>query len=131
GLNHQKLTLYHSQGISVLGSSNWTSPSDNSQEEHNYFTRKPHVFTWLVDHFDRKWTNATGAAETGPFTPLPPDAARTPTPANSATGLGTAGVVLKWHAGFWAHKYDIYFGTTPDPPLLAANQMLGPSQSAT
>jgi hypothetical protein len=131
GLNHQKLTLYYSQGISVLGSSNWTSPSDNAQEEHNYFTTKPQLFTWLVDHFERKWTNATGVAETGPFTPLPPDAAKTPTPANSAIGLDTAGVVLKWHAGYWAHKYDIYFGTTPDPPLLAANQMLGPSQSAT
>jgi phosphatidylserine/phosphatidylglycerophosphate/cardiolipin synthase-like enzyme len=129
GLNHQKLTLYHGQGISVLGSSNWTSPSDNSQEEHNYFTRKPELFNWLTAHFDRKWTNATGIAETGPFTPLPPDAASSPAPADASLTTGTTGIVLKWHAGFWAHKYDIYFGTSPNPPLLAADQMLGPSQS--
>ena len=129
GLNHQKLTLYYSQGISVLGSSNWTSPSDNSQEEHNYFTTKPHLFTWLVSHFERKWNNETGIAETGPFTPAPPDAAKTPFPAHSATGVPTGTLTLKWHAGYWAHKYDIYFGTSPQPPLVAANVMLGPSQS--
>ena len=131
GLNHQKLTLYYSQGISVLGSSNWTSPSDNSQEEHNYFTVKPHLFTWLVDHFERKWNNTTGVAETGPFAPLPPDAATTPFPANSTQGIPAASLTLKWQAGYWAHNYDIYFGTSPQPPLLAANQMLGPSQSPT
>ncbi|MEX2660660.1 MAG: phospholipase D-like domain-containing protein, partial [Vicinamibacterales bacterium] len=131
GLNHQKLTLYYSQGISVLGSSNWTSPSDNSQEEHNYFTVKPHLFTWLVDHFERKWNNTTGIAETGPFAPLPPDAATTPFPADSAQGIPAASVTLEWQAGYWAHNYDIYFGTSPQPPLLAANQMLGPSQSPT
>lgn len=129
GLNHQKLTLYHGQGISVLGSSNWTSPSDNSQEEHNYFTKKPHLFSWLADHFDRKWTNGAGMPETGPFTPRPPDAAAAPFPANSAQGVAASAVTLKWHAGYWAHSYDIYFGTSPQPPLLAANQMLGPSHS--
>ena len=130
GLNHQKLTLYYSQGISVLGSSNWTSPSDNSQEEHNYFTTKLHLFTWLVDHFERKWNNSAGVAESAPFTPLPPDAATAPSPASGAQGLPTTAVTLKWHAGYWAHNYDIYFGTTPQPPLLAADQMLGPSQSS-
>lgn len=130
GLNHQKMTLYYSQGMSVLGSSNWTTPSDNSQEEHNYFTTKPHLFTWLVDHFERKWNNQTGIPETAPFTPLPPDAATTPFPANSEQGVKAASVTLKWQAGFWAHNYDIYFGTSPQPPLLAADQMLGPSQSA-
>ena len=129
GLNHQKLTLYYSQGISVLGSSNWTSPSDNSQEEHNYFTKKPHLFSWLVDHFERKWNNSTGIAESKPFTPLPPDAPTAPSPANSAQGVPATTVTLKWHAGYWAHNYDIYFGTSPQPPLVAANVNLGPSQS--
>ena len=115
--------------MSVLGSSNWTSPSDNSQDEHNYFTTKPQLFDYLVNHFERKWNNSAGFSESGPFTPLPPDAATTPTPANNATGVATTGVSLKWQAGYWAHKYDIYFGTTPQPPLLAADQMLGPSQS--
>ena len=56
---------------------------------------------------------------------------RRPTPAHNATGVATTGVSLKWQAGYWAHKYDIYFGTSPQPPLLASDQMLGPSQSAT
>ncbi|HVL66470.1 MAG TPA: phospholipase D-like domain-containing protein [Vicinamibacterales bacterium] len=129
GLNHQKLALLYGQRMSVVGSSNWTSPSSDSQEEHNYFTTKSWMFTWLVDHFERKWNNSTGVAETGPFTPLPPDAAATPTPAPGATGVSTSGATLRWHAGYWAHVYDIYFGTTPNPPLLAANQNLGPSQS--
>jgi hypothetical protein len=130
GLNHQKLTLYYSKGISVIGSSNWTSPSDNSQDEHNYFTNKAWMFNWLVNHFERKWNNSTGVSETGPFTPLPPDAATTPSPANGAVNVTASSVTLKWDAGLWAHNYDIYFGTTPQPPLFAPNQMLGPSQSA-
>ena len=131
GLNHQKLTLFYSQGISVLGSSNWTSPSSDSQEEHNYFTTKGQLFNWLVTHFERKWTNGAGVSETGPFTPLPPDAATTPSPAQGATGIPGDAVTLKWHAGYWAHNYDIYLGTSPNPPLLAADRMLGPSQYST
>jgi phosphatidylserine/phosphatidylglycerophosphate/cardiolipin synthase-like enzyme len=130
GLNHQKTTLLYSHGIAINGSSNWTSPSDDSQEEHNYFTRKPHIFSWLVNQFERKWNNAGGVAETAPFTPLPPDAALSPAPAAGVGGVATSGVMLRWHAGFWAHKYDIYFGTSANPPLLAADQTLGPSHSA-
>ena len=130
GLNHQKLTLLHSQGMSVTGSSNWTSPSSDYQEEHNYFSRKSTLFAWLYDHFIRKWTNGAGVAETGPFTPLPPTAAVTPTPANGTLSVPTTGVTLQWNGGFWAHNYDIYLGTSSDPPLLAANQMLGPSETA-
>jgi len=130
GLNHQKLTLLHAQGMSVTGSSNWTSPSGEYQEEHNYFTRKSSVFTWLLDHFTRKWTNGAGVAETGAFSPLPPDAATTPSPATGTLEVPTTGVTLRWNGGYWAHNYDIYFGTASDPPLLAANQMLGPSESA-
>ena len=129
GLNHQKLTLLYGQRMSVLGSSNWTSPSGEYQEEHNYFTTKSGLFTWLQDHFERKWNNSTGIAETTAFTPLPPDAATTPTPAKGALDVSTSSVTLKWHAGYWAHKYDIYFGTSPNPPLLVADQMLGPSQT--
>ncbi|MGH9409363.1 MAG: Ig-like domain-containing protein, partial [Vicinamibacterales bacterium] len=33
--------------------------------------------------------------------------------------------------GPWGQLYDIYFGTTPTPPLLVQNQQLGPSQSST
>ena len=40
GLNHQKLLLFYGQATAVFGSSNFTSPSDNSQQENNYFTKK-------------------------------------------------------------------------------------------
>jgi hypothetical protein len=131
GLNHQKLMILYGQRLSIFGSSNWTSPSDSSQEEHNYFTAKPDLFTWLVDHFERKWNNSTGVAETTDFVPLPPDRATTPNPVNAASGVGTASVTLKWFGGPWAHKYDVYFGTTPTPPLFAENLELGPSESST
>ena len=93
-------------------------PTD-SQREHNYFTTKPWMFNWLTDQFERKWNNATGHAETKAFVPLPPGRAglhrcrRTAPPASP-----TSGVALTWYGGLWAHIYDIYFGTTPNPPLL-------------
>jgi regulation of enolase protein 1 (concanavalin A-like superfamily) len=43
-------------------------------------------------------------------------------------------VTLKWYAGLWAHKYDIYFGTTPtltSANLVAADVQLGPSETTT
>jgi hypothetical protein len=39
------------------------------------------------------------------------------------------GQTLKWYGGPWAHVYDVYFGTDPNPPLFAANQVLGPSET--
>jgi phosphatidylserine/phosphatidylglycerophosphate/cardiolipin synthase-like enzyme/regulation of enolase protein 1 (concanavalin A-like superfamily) len=128
GENHGKLMLLYSQDMTIFGSSNWSSPSANSQHEHNYFTVKSNIFTWFVNQFERKWnnTNPVGAAETGPFTPKPPDKPVYVSPANTATGIATTGVSLKWDGGPWAHNYDIYFGTSPTPPLFAANVNLGP-----
>ena len=45
-------------------------------------------------------------------------------PANGAVGIASS-VTLKWEGGWWAHKYDIYFGTTNPPPLIAQNFMPG------
>ncbi|HEX3703078.1 MAG TPA: phospholipase D-like domain-containing protein [Vicinamibacterales bacterium] len=128
GENHGKLVLLYGQGMTIFGSSNWTSPSANSQHEHNYFTLKTNIFSWFVDQFERKWnnTNPAGVNETGPFTPLPPDKPAYVSPANGATGVAPSGMSLKWDGGPWAHNYDIYFGTSPTPPLFAANQNLGP-----
>ena len=131
GINHEKLVLLRGTSMSIFGSSNWTSPSSDSQREHNMFTSKQWMYDWLETQFDRKWNNSTGHQETKPFVPLPPDAPVYRLPANGATGLATSGVTLSWNAGLWAHKYDIYFGTTPNPPLLEANRQLGPSQSST
>jgi phosphatidylserine/phosphatidylglycerophosphate/cardiolipin synthase-like enzyme len=130
GLNHQKLVLLHSQRMSIFGSSNWTSPSDNSQEEHNCFCTDQSMFQWFTGMFERKWNNGAGVIENADFVPLPPDESINPLPANNATGTATM-ITLKWYGGLWAHKYDVYFGTTTTPPLVAADLELGPSESAT
>jgi hypothetical protein len=131
GLNHQKSVLLYSQGMTIFGSSNWTSPSDNAQEEHNYFTTKPDIFQWFVDQFERKWNNSAGVIENRDFAPLPPDKPATPAPAAGATGVATP-VTLKWYGGLWAHVYDVYLGTDPNNlALVGENLALGPSTTPT
>lgn len=128
GLNHQKTVLLRSQQMVIWGSSNWTSPSSSSQEEHNYFTTKPALYSWFTAQFDRKWDNTQGFAETEPFRPLPPGRPSLQMPADLSSAMPLQGVVLRWTADLWAHEYDVYFGTTPDPPLLQANLPLGPTE---
>jgi phosphatidylserine/phosphatidylglycerophosphate/cardiolipin synthase-like enzyme len=128
GENHGKLVLLYGLAETIFGSSNWSSPSGDSQHEHNYFTHKTNIFNWFVNTFERQWnnTNPAGVAETGPFTPLPPDKPVYQSPANGAVGIAPSNQSLVWDGGPWAHLYDIYFGTTPTPPLYLANQDLGP-----
>ncbi len=59
-LEHEKLVLLYGQGITIFGSSNWTSPSANYQQEHNYFTTKSWIFQWFVDEFERKLPRMDG-----------------------------------------------------------------------
>ena len=117
GLNHQKSVLLYGRGMTIFGSSNWTTPSSNSQLEHNYFTTKSWFFQWFVNQFERKWNSTS---ENQPFVPLPPNQASNLSPLNASTAQPTT-VTLQWEGGPWAHKYDIYFGTSPNPPLLVAN----------
>jgi hypothetical protein len=128
GLNHEKAVILHSEGMVIFGSSNWTTPSANSQQEHNYFTTKSAMFQWFVDQFDRKWNNTdpAGTIETEPFVPLPPDQPAYRLPANGSS-VSASTAVLAWHGGPWSHNYDIYFGTSTRPPLVASNVNLGPS----
>ena len=132
GQNHQKSVLLYGQQITIFGSSNWTSTSADKQHEHNYFTTKPHIFQFFVDQFERKWnnTNPIGAQETIPFVPEPPSDPVSKSPANGAVGVATSGAKLIWYGGLWAHLYDVYFGTSPNPPLVAENLPLGPSQTS-
>jgi hypothetical protein len=126
GLNHQKSVQLASQGLAIFGSSNWTSPSSDSQEEHNYFTTKSWIVDWFGIQFHRKWTNLA-AIETEPFQPLPPDRPIYSSPVSVVAGASRR-TALVFDGGPFAHLYDIYFGTTPAPPLFAANVPLGPRQ---
>lgn len=130
GINHQKTVVLYGLGLTIFGSSNWTSASDLSQAEHNYFTTKQWFFQWFVDQFERKWnnTNPSGVAESAWFVPLPPDKPVYKSPASGAVGVAPSGQQLKWYGGPWAHTYDVYFGTDPTAnTLFAANLALGPS----
>src|SRR5581483_3557291 len=103
-----------------FGSSNWTSASASSQQEHNYFTKKASLFSWFEAQFNRMWHNSAGVTETVAFAPLPPDKPSNRSPSSGSTISGTS-TVLKWYGGPWAHVYDVYFGTTNPPPLAAPN----------
>jgi phosphatidylserine/phosphatidylglycerophosphate/cardiolipin synthase-like enzyme len=155
GLNHQKLVLFYNNTpasgpagpLTVFGSSNWTTPSANQQQEHNYFTLKPWIFEFFEAQFLRKWcsgnwaagmpdycagkTNPVGSVETTDFVPLPADKPINLSPANAAINQNTTGVVLKWDPGYYGQIYDIYFGLDPNPPLFKADQKLGPVDYST
>ena len=128
GSMHQKSVVLRNQRMVIFGSSNWAPESNAAQDEHNYFTKKSWIYDWFVDQFARKWTNSTGIAETKPFAPLAPARPQYVAPANGLTGVGTTGAVLRWRGGYWAHQYDVYFGVSSNPPLLASNLQLGPSE---
>ncbi|MFL6212262.1 MAG: IPT/TIG domain-containing protein [Blastocatellia bacterium] len=121
GQTHQKSAIVYGRGLAIFGSSNWTENSSNAQGEQNYFTTKAWMFNWFVNQFESKWN---APSEYQPFVPLPPDQPVNQFPANNATGVAS-GAKLTWQGGPWAHKYDVYFGTTPEPPLLAADVTTG------
>lgn len=139
GLNHQKsVILYDQNGGSpgdqpmvIFGSSNWTSPSAAGQVEHNMFTSRPNVTSWFINQFERKWNNSGGIVENLDFVPLPPDAPKNPVPASGATDIGRT-VTLKWYGGPWAHLYDVYLDTNPNPTTpIAVNLAESSKKTAT
>jgi hypothetical protein len=125
GITHQASVVMHGLGEVIFGSSNWTTASANWQDEHNYFYNptlgKPWFFQWFKDQFESKWTDTVNYAT---FQPLPPTSPTYASPANLASGQPTS-VTLSWDGGTWSHLYDIYFGSTPNPPLVASNQEIG------
>lgn len=127
GINHGKIAMLQGQRMTIFGSSNWTKPSANSQHENNWFTTQTFIWDYFQDFFNRRWNNTspTGAIETGPFVPEPPDKPVNTAPADGSGGNSTTGLRLKWNPGLWGQYYDIYFGASPDPPLFAANRFLG------
>jgi hypothetical protein len=128
GWNHEKLALLRGQRMAIFGSQNWTNTS--GQYEHNYFTTKQWIYQWLSDRFLRHWNSST---ETKPFVPLPPTSPlyKSPTSGAQATANSVSQVTLRWNAGPWGQKYDIYFGTASTPPRIATDVPLGYSRSST
>lgn len=129
GLNHGKLVLLYNQVMSIFGSSNWTTASTSSQQEHNEFRKDAATFEYFRQQFVRKWNNKTGNIETAWFTPLPPDAPVYVGPGNG-TKQSLTGIKLTWKPGYWAHKADIYFGTSSNPPLVARDVTVTPKSTA-
>jgi phosphatidylserine/phosphatidylglycerophosphate/cardiolipin synthase-like enzyme len=127
---HEKAVILYGRDMAVFGSSNWTASSSDSQREHNYFTTKAWFVDWLAAQFARKWNNlrADGSTITpalfNSYTPGWPEAPVNLSPAEGITNAGTS-VVLRWEGGWWAHRYDIHFGTTNPPPLVARDFMPG------
>ena len=125
GLTHEALIVLNGLGEVIFGSANWTLASAVYQDEHNFFYNpsfgKPWFFQWFVEQFQGKWTHPTNFV---PFTPLPPDAPLYSSPSNGASGLGSS-VTLTWDGGPWSHLYDVYLGTTTDPPIVASNALIG------
>ena len=131
GNSHEKLVLLAGQGVSIFGSSNWTSASADSQLEHNLFTTDSVWATYTADHFNRKWNNLGPSPESTPFVPKAGDAALLKVPANGATNQPTS-VTLQWYAGMWTHKYDVYLGTSSSSMTkILTDRELGPSSSST
>lgn len=132
GLNHQKSVVLYGQGTTIFGSSNWTTPSSDAQDEHNVFMRDVATLQWFARQFERKWHNAAGVLEYEAFRPLPPDRPDAPAPADGAAGVAaTTGVTLSWYGGPWAHLYDVYLGTDPSNLTRVGQDLaLGPSESS-
>ena len=128
GLTHQKSVILRGQGLTIFGSSNWTEPSSDTQEEHNLFTKDPDIHRWFREQFERKWANSGALPETMPFTPQPPDRPESPSPPNLARDVpATAGLTLQWNPGSWGQLYDLYLGISADSLVLAAQNLhLGP-----
>jgi carbohydrate binding protein with CBM6 domain/phospholipase D-like protein len=126
GIAHEAVVILHDLDEVIFGSSNWTTPSAYKQDEHNFFLTpgfgKQWFFDWFDDQFNRKWNDSVNFPD---FTPLPPGTPSYAAPLSGATGVATTSVTLKWEGGPWAHFYDIYFGTTSTPPLLAGNKLIG------
>jgi hypothetical protein len=136
GQNHEKSVLIYGQGLAIWGSSNWTSPSFNSQQEHNYFSTsfntsavngnsvsKTWFFPWFANQFERRWNSPF---EYQAFVPLGPNAPVNQSPANAATGQ-SQNVTLTWDGGPWGQQYDIYLGVgaTSGINLIASNVVSG------
>jgi phosphatidylserine/phosphatidylglycerophosphate/cardiolipin synthase-like enzyme len=123
---HEKAVILYGRDMAVFGSSNWTASSSDSQREHNYFTSKAWFVDWLAAQFSRKWNNLRADGTTisptvyNAYTPGWPETPLNVSPPNGSASVGTS-VSLRWEGGWWAHRYDVHFGTTNPPALIASD----------
>src|SRR2546427_824759 len=123
GQNHEKAVLFYGQPgtrprMAVFGSSNWSQQSANSQQEHNYFSNtKPWCFNWFLNQFQRRWNLPS---EYTPFVPIGPGAPVLKKPSNAAVAQPLS-LTLTWDGGPWGQRYDVYFGISSNPPLMASD----------
>jgi phosphatidylserine/phosphatidylglycerophosphate/cardiolipin synthase-like enzyme len=133
GQNHQKTVRMIGQQMTVFGTSNWSTASDDNQLEVNYFSTKDWFYQFFANQFEWKWNNTpldgSTTVQTAEFVPLPPDTPSYRAPANNAAGVSPTSVTLSWYAGGWARKYDVYLGVGSNPTLYRADAVLGPSQN--
>ncbi len=102
----------------VFGSSNWSQQSAHSQQEHNYFCNtKPWFFNWFLNQFQRRWNSPS---EYTPFVPIGPGAPALKKPINAAVAQPLS-LTLTWDGGPWGQRYDVYFGISSNPPLMASD----------
>ena len=129
GLNHQKLVMFYSQALSVFGSSNWTDavgePAAGAQLLHDQELDLPVVHRSLRAQVEQHAVRSARLRRSRSRRCRPTSRSRV-SPADGAVGAPLS-VALTWDGGLWAHVYDIYFGTDPNPPLFAANVRLGPN----
>jgi len=130
GQNHEKAVLFYGQPgtrprMAVFGSSNWSQQSANSQQEHNYFSNtKPWFFNWFLNQFQRRWNSPS---EYTPFVPIGPGAPVLKKPTNAAVAQPLS-LTLTWDGGPWGQRYDVYFGISSNPPLMASDVITGAPQ---
>jgi hypothetical protein len=56
GLNHEKLMILHSQGMSIFMTNNMDDwPAAGAL----FYTQDAYVYQWNVQHFNRKWNSPT------------------------------------------------------------------------
>jgi len=107
----------------IFGSSNWTTRRPNSQAEHKLLHDENAIFQWFAAQFDRMWHNSVGPRR--PRSSRCRPISRRIVAGQRVDGCGTA-VTLSGTRPV-GDNYDIYFGTSSAPPLVAANVNLGPS----
>jgi phosphatidylserine/phosphatidylglycerophosphate/cardiolipin synthase-like enzyme len=127
GQNHEKTMVFHGLGVLWTGSSNLVASSLNANMEHNLFSTDPEEVAWYTRRLARRWFNSqfvdgVQMIESKPFTPGAPGAATSLSPANGFVGTPTQ---LVFNGGFYGITADVYFGTTPSPPLYLSGIPLG------